>query len=89
MASGRRFCISTGRNWLASIEADSAALTSVQFLDSESTQLCACGANYNQNCVKLSLFYRPLMAVFAVGTALHLPAQQVPAAASQTAAHGI
>ena len=38
--------------------------------------------------MKLSFFYRPLMALFAVGIALHLPAQQVPAAASQMAAHG-
>jgi tetratricopeptide (TPR) repeat protein/TolB-like protein len=44
--------------------------------------------NYNQSCVKLTLVFRPLMALLAIGIATLSPAQQSSSTASEPASRG-
>ena len=54
----------------------------------QAKSLCTRRPNYNQRCVKLSLVFRPLVALLAIGITLHSPAQQTSAMGTQTESHG-
>ena len=88
MANGSPCCISTGRSWPGCRWASLCCLKLTRFFDRRSHPLCFPARNYNRNCVKPSLVFRPLMAMLAIGAALLSPAQQTAATDPQAESHG-